>query len=72
MMIGRELDDRGITDPAAIGAALGMPAGKATKLLRPDLNSTGLQVIDIKRGNEIQPCLWCQMPTSAIQPPLTP
>ena len=33
MAIGRELDDRGITDPAAIGAALGMPAGEATKLM---------------------------------------
>ena len=35
MMIGQTLDDRGITDPAAIGAALGMPAGEATSLLRP-------------------------------------
>ena len=33
MMIGEALDDRGITDPAAIGAALGMSAGEATKLL---------------------------------------
>jgi hypothetical protein len=33
MMIGQALDDRGITDPAAIGAALGLPAGEATKLL---------------------------------------
>ena len=33
MAIGRELDDRGITDPTAIGAALGMPAAEATKLL---------------------------------------
>ena len=33
MAIGRELDDRGITDPAAIGAALGMPAAEATKLM---------------------------------------
>jgi hypothetical protein len=31
--IGRELDERGITDPAAIGAALGLPAAEATKLL---------------------------------------
>ena len=31
--IGRELDERGITTPAAIGAALGMPAAEATKLL---------------------------------------
>ncbi len=33
MAIGRELDDRSITTPAAIGAALGMPPAEATKLL---------------------------------------
>lgn len=33
MLIGRELEDRGITTPAAIGTALGMPAAEATKLL---------------------------------------
>ena len=33
MLIGRELEDRGITTPAAIGEALGMPADEATKLL---------------------------------------
>jgi hypothetical protein len=33
MAIGQALDDRGITDPAAIGAALGMPAAEATSLL---------------------------------------
>ena len=33
MAIGRELDERGITEPAEIGAALGMPAAEATKLL---------------------------------------
>ena len=39
MAIGRELeergivDERGIADPAAIGAALGLPAGEAAKLL---------------------------------------
>jgi hypothetical protein len=33
MEIGRELDGRGITTPAAIGAALGLPVTKATKLL---------------------------------------
>jgi hypothetical protein len=33
MTIGRELDDRGITTPADIGAALGMPPAEATKLL---------------------------------------
>ena len=33
MAIGRELEERGITDPAAIGAALGLPAAEAAKLL---------------------------------------
>ncbi len=33
MAIGRELDERGIAEPAAVGAALGMPAAEATKLL---------------------------------------
>ena len=33
MAVGRELDERGISDPAAVGAALGMPAAEATKLL---------------------------------------
>ncbi len=33
MAIGRHLDDREITTPAAIGEALGMPAAEATKLL---------------------------------------
>ena len=33
MAIGRELDERGITTPAAIGEALGIPAAEATKLL---------------------------------------
>jgi hypothetical protein len=33
MAIGRELEDRGITTPAAIGEALGMPAAEAVKLL---------------------------------------
>ena len=28
MAIGRELDERGIADPAAIGAALGLPAAE--------------------------------------------
>src|SRR3954464_15983208 len=31
--IGRELDERGIPDPAAIGAPLGLPATEAAKLL---------------------------------------
>jgi hypothetical protein len=34
MVIGRELDERGITTPTEIGDALGMPAAEATKLLR--------------------------------------
>jgi hypothetical protein len=33
MTIGRELDERGLTDPAAVGAALGMTTAEATKLL---------------------------------------
>src|SRR3954454_24034765 len=33
MLIGRELEDRGITTPAAIGDALGMPPAEATSLL---------------------------------------
>ncbi len=33
MAIGRELDERGITEPAAIGAALGLPPAEAAKLL---------------------------------------
>ena len=33
MAIGRELEDRGITAPRAVGEALGMPALDATKLL---------------------------------------
>jgi len=33
MAIGRELDERGITTPAEIGVALGMPAAEATSLL---------------------------------------
>ena len=33
MAIGRELDDRDITTPAAIGEALGMPAAEATSLM---------------------------------------
>lgn len=33
MAIGRELEEQGITTPAEIGAALGMPAAEATALL---------------------------------------
>ena len=35
----------------------------------PDLNSAISQVLGDKGGNEIQPCLWCQKPVSAVQPP---
>jgi hypothetical protein len=34
MLIFREMDERGITTPAAIGEALGMPPAEASKLLR--------------------------------------
>ena len=34
MLFGRKLEGRGITTPAAIGAALGLPAAEAAKLLR--------------------------------------
>ena len=33
MAIGRALDERGITAPDEVGAALGVPAAEATKLL---------------------------------------
>jgi hypothetical protein len=33
VLIDQELDDRGVTDPVEIGAALGMPAAEANKLL---------------------------------------
>jgi hypothetical protein len=33
MLIGRELEDRGITPPAAIGTALAMPGAEAIRLL---------------------------------------
>jgi hypothetical protein len=33
VLIGRALDERGITTPDAIGDALGMPGGEATALL---------------------------------------
>ena len=33
MLIGRELQERGITTPVAIGAALGMPGVEAIRLL---------------------------------------
>ncbi len=33
MLVGQALHDRGITTPAAIGAAIGMPAAEAIKLM---------------------------------------
>ena len=39
--IGRELDERGITTPAGIGAAIGMPAAEATALLSRKLRREG-------------------------------
>lgn len=33
MLVGQALHDRGITTPTAIGAAIGMPAAEATKLM---------------------------------------
>ncbi|MBL6082642.1 hypothetical protein JMJ56_32270 [Belnapia sp. T18] len=33
MAIGRELDERGLTKPVEIGAALGLPPAEAAKLL---------------------------------------
>ena len=33
MAIGQALDEHGVTDPVAIGAALGLPAAEAAKLL---------------------------------------
>lgn len=35
MLVGEALRDRGITNPASVRAALGMPAAEATKLLNP-------------------------------------
>jgi hypothetical protein len=34
MLIGRELEDRGLTTPAEIGAAIGMAPAEAFRLLR--------------------------------------
>ena len=33
MLVGQALHDRGITTPAAIGAAIGMPVVEATRLM---------------------------------------
>jgi hypothetical protein len=34
VLIGQELDTRGMTDPAAIGALFGLPPGEADKVMR--------------------------------------
>jgi hypothetical protein len=58
MAIGRELDDRGITTPAAIGEALGMPADEAVKLLtRCQWREDGvsrLEAVAARLGVEVQ------------------
>lgn len=54
MLIGRALDDRNLTTPAAIGAALEMPAGEALALLsrkqRRDGDLALLEAIVIRLG----------------------
>jgi hypothetical protein len=60
-MIGRELDDRGITTPAEIGAALRLPATEATKLLtrhqwRED-DVARLEAAAARLGMQV-PCAW--------------
>ncbi|MBL6459470.1 hypothetical protein JMJ55_29600 [Belnapia sp. T6] len=45
MAIGRELDNRGITIPAGIGAALGMPPAEAASLLNRRLWREGEVVL---------------------------
>jgi hypothetical protein len=34
VLIGQELDARGMTDPAALGAIFGLPPGEAEKVMR--------------------------------------
>ena len=57
MLIGRKLEDQGITTPAAIGEALGMPAAEATKLLRSHQWREGdveqLQVVAARLGVQV-------------------
>src|ERR687890_1643711 len=51
MAIGRELEDRGITTPAAIGEALGMPAAEATNLLtRHQWREGGVELLPAAAG----------------------
>src|SRR3954453_14398931 len=58
MLIGRELDERDITTPAAIGAALDMPPAQATKLLRGHQWREG----DVGRLEEAAARLGVQVP----------
>jgi hypothetical protein len=57
MAIGRELDDRGITTPGGIGAALGMPSDEATSLLTRYLWREGdvalLEVLAARLGVQV-------------------
>jgi hypothetical protein len=46
MAIGRELDERGITAPAAIGEALWMPAQEANGLLTPTVGRKDVAVLE--------------------------
>jgi len=55
MVISRELDKRGITTPAAIGDAPGLPAAEATKLLtnRQWREGDVAQVDQVSGGNMV-------------------
>ena len=63
MVIGRELNEQGITGPAEIGAAFGMPPAEATKLL------TGHQWREgaVERLEAAAPQLGLQMPEPASE-----
>jgi hypothetical protein len=58
MAIGREMEERGITKPADIGDALGMPAAEATSLLTRHQWREGdvarLQAVAARLGVQIQ------------------
>jgi hypothetical protein len=58
MLIGRELEDRGITAPADIGEALGMPAAEATNLLTRHHSREG----DVARLEAVAARLGVQVP----------
>jgi hypothetical protein len=57
MAIGRELEDRGITTPAQIGAAIGMPPAEAFRLLRGHQWREGqvalLEAVAVRLGVEV-------------------